>query len=167
MAKEAGIHPPGLAAILVVGYGNELRGDDAVGPGVADSVRDWDLPGVQVLKLHQLTPELSEVVASAEAVIFVDAAFAAENADVQVRSIGPSTETAMSAHASNPSALLALAQALFGRRPPAWLVTIPAVNFALGAPLSATAEQGRGGALNRLRELMGELRAATGRFTVS
>jgi len=160
----SGTHPPGPSAILVVGYGNELRGDDAVGPGVADSVRTWALPGVQVLKLHQLTPELSEAVASAEVVFFVDAAFAAENAKVQVRSIGPSTETEAIAHASHPSALLALAQALFGRSPPAWLLTIPAENFVLGAPLSATAEQGRVVALDRLRELIGA--RSEGRSTV-
>src|SRR5262245_30725916 len=61
----------GRWSVVVVGYGNELRGDDAVGPRVAQAVAAWDLPGVCGLAIHQLTPELAEILAAAARAIFV------------------------------------------------------------------------------------------------
>ena len=37
------------AEILVVGYGNTLRGDDGVGPRVAEAIGKRQLPGVRTL----------------------------------------------------------------------------------------------------------------------
>jgi hypothetical protein len=59
--------------ILLIGYGNELRGDDGVGPYVAREIDRRDLPGVRTFALHQLAPELAEEIAGADGVIFVDA----------------------------------------------------------------------------------------------
>src|ERR1043165_3956952 len=59
--------------LLVIGYGNELRGDDAAGPEVARSIAELQLPGVEVLVRPILTPELADNVAQAATVIFVDA----------------------------------------------------------------------------------------------
>ena len=39
--------------LLVIGYGNELRGDDGVGPWVARSVADWQVAGVEAVAVHQ------------------------------------------------------------------------------------------------------------------
>jgi hydrogenase maturation protease len=44
--------------LLVIGYGNELRSDDGVGPRVARAVAEWRLPGVEAIAVHQLTLEL-------------------------------------------------------------------------------------------------------------
>ena len=55
--------------ILVIGYGSQLRSDDAVGPRVVEAVADLQLEGVQTLIRHQLTPELSEIISTARAVI--------------------------------------------------------------------------------------------------
>lgn len=62
--------------ILVIGYGNTLRGDDAVGPLVAEQVAIWNWPDVRSLPVHQLTPELAAEIAQVEAVFFIDAAIA-------------------------------------------------------------------------------------------
>ena len=58
---------------LVIGYGNTLRSDDGAGQRVAEKIGQWELPGVGALAVHQLTPELAENIAQADAVIFVDA----------------------------------------------------------------------------------------------
>ena len=76
-----------MSEALVIGYGNELRGDDAAGPRVAAAVEQWQLPGVRVLILHQLTPELADPIASSGLVIFVDAALEAEGG-VKVERMG-------------------------------------------------------------------------------
>ncbi len=48
-----------MADILVLGYGNELRGDDGLGPLVARTVADANIPGVRVLTARQLLPEFA------------------------------------------------------------------------------------------------------------
>jgi Ni,Fe-hydrogenase maturation factor len=58
---------------VVIGYGNDLRGDDALGPLAATAVAEWDMPGVQAIAAHQLMPELAEPLAQADLAIFVDA----------------------------------------------------------------------------------------------
>src|SRR5262245_1795360 len=63
----------GRWSVVVIGYGNDLRGDDAVGLRAAQAVAAWDMPGVCGLAVHQLTPELAEILAGAALAIFVDA----------------------------------------------------------------------------------------------
>jgi hypothetical protein len=69
--------------LLVIGYGNELRGDDGVGPAAARAVAAWNEPGVQGIATHQLTPELADAIAGAEEVVFVDARIGAGEVVVQ------------------------------------------------------------------------------------
>ncbi len=60
--------------VLVVAYGNTLRGDDGVGWHVAQQLWDGGLgDGVEVLTCHQLMPELAERLSTVERVVFVDA----------------------------------------------------------------------------------------------
>lgn len=60
--------------ILVVAYGNPLRGDDGLAWRAADLLEQGELtPRIEVVRLHQLTPEVAETVRSRDAVIFVDA----------------------------------------------------------------------------------------------
>jgi hydrogenase maturation protease len=124
---------------LVIGYGNELRGDDGAGPRVARAVQGWGLPGVRALALHQLTPELAEDLAGARVAVFVDAAADADPAGP--RRLSPGGGNALG-HICDPGTLLALARGLFGRSPPAWLITVPARSFAPGEGLSETARAG-------------------------
>jgi hydrogenase maturation protease len=136
--------------VLVIGYGNELRRDDGVGPRVARAVAEWNLPGVAALDRHQLTPELAEAMAAADEVFFVDAS-AGDEAGVCVRPLCPNSQRLAPGHTSNPDELLALTQALYGRRPRAWLITVPAPDLGLGEELSAAAACGVGEALRYLR----------------
>ena len=56
------------ADLVVIGYGNELRGDDGAGPRVARAVAAHNLPGVQIITAHQLTPEMADGLAEARVV---------------------------------------------------------------------------------------------------
>jgi hypothetical protein len=49
--------------ILVIGYGNTLRGDDGVGPRVAEAIEELNLPGVRTLVCQLLTPEFADPIA--------------------------------------------------------------------------------------------------------
>lgn len=140
--------------ILVIGYGNDLRGDDAAGQRAAAQVDAWRLPGVEVRARPQLTPELAEPLAAADRAIFLDTHPVSSGPDVRVRRLHPATSTARLAHTCDPQNLLALAQTAFGRSPEAWWITIPATDFDFGAPLSPLAERGMADALAAVRLLL-------------
>jgi hydrogenase maturation protease len=144
--------------LLVIGYGNELRRDDAVGPRAARAVAAWRLPGVEGVATHQLTPELAERIGEAERVVFVDAG---QDDVVLMRPVKPSQTAQVIGHTGEPRGLLALAEALYGRRPEAWLITLPAPELGFGEGLSVAAEHGLAEALRQIRALAGTLAAAT------
>jgi hydrogenase maturation protease len=136
--------------ILVIGYGNELRRDDGLGPRVARAVAEWGLPDVRALARHQLTPELTETVAGADAVFFVDAA-ADDEPGVRIRPVRSEGLGSVLGHMSSPAELLDLAAVLHDRRPTAWLVTIHAADLRFGEELSPSATQGMEEALQHIR----------------
>jgi hydrogenase maturation protease len=143
------------SAILVLGYGNPLRGDDAVGPQIAQAVALWALPGVRTLALHQLTPELAAVLAEVRYVLFVDGYRTdATAATVELRVIAPHNQAQLAAHTGDPRALLALTNAVYGHSPRAWLLTVPATSFDYGADLSHVARAGVASTLPLIRDLI-------------
>ena len=138
MTPEQQASPEGL---LVIGYGNTLRRDDGVGPGVAEAVAALALPGVRTLACPLLTPELAEAVSQAHVVIFVDAAVDAPR-EVQLRTLAPAESSQVMAHAASPATLLALARDVFGHAPEAWWLTIPVEDLGIGEELSPLARRG-------------------------
>ena len=73
--------------ILLIGYGSTLRGDDAVGRHVVEIFAGRSLPNVTTISVTQLVPELAAQIATAQAVIFVDASGDNELRDVDIREI--------------------------------------------------------------------------------
>ena len=50
---------------LIIGYGNTLRGDDAVGQAAAQALAgEAAIAGAETIACHQLTPELAERIAA-------------------------------------------------------------------------------------------------------
>src|SRR5436190_15561011 len=135
---------------LVIGYGNELRRDDGVGPQVARTVAGWNLADVTALACHQLTPELLEILGRANAVCFVDATNDSSADAAILEPIQPAADTLLG-HMSSPQALLALVEALSGRCPQAWLLTIRGHDFGFGEGLSPETTGGLEQALHILR----------------
>jgi hydrogenase maturation protease len=129
-----------MADVLVIGYGNPLRGDDGVGCVVAEEVaKHFCDPEskVQVVACHQLNPELAEAVADARAVIFVDASVELNAGEVKITPVTPDRfSPAAVTHHLEPSALLATASELFGQAPPAKAVLIGVASFDPGMRLT-------------------------------
>lgn len=139
---------------LVIGYGNELRGDDAAGPQVIQELLRLNLEGVKAVAVQQLTPECAHEISSARLVIFVDAAASPTPNQVVVHPLRPSNHASHIGHVSNPEELLALALALFHECPPAWLVTLPSRSFELGAGVSVVTAQAIPRAVAQIQELL-------------
>jgi hydrogenase maturation protease len=126
--------------ILIIGFGSTLRGDDAVGRLVSETIADKELPNVVALSLTQLVPELVTLVVSARAVIFVDASVA-DQEEVEIREILPACPLSRRFHDTGPRELLALTRHCYGRSPLAWLVTIPTRNMRISDELSGAARR--------------------------
>lgn len=143
-----------VASTLVLGYGNGLRRDDGLGPHVAlaAGAREW--PGVRVLAVDQLTPELADDLATVTTVIFVDASIAPGEAVTVHRLDATRSASPPMAHACDPSALLALARLLYDRAPDAYLIEIRGADFGLGEGLSPTALASATLALERIEAVV-------------
>lgn len=144
--------PVALAPQLVIGIGNRLRSDDGVGPRLAEEVEAWGLSGVESMAVQQLTPELAPRLAACVRVLFIDAWLvdgAATTPRLDLLEPLEALEVAAAqpqpprfSHHSTPRALLQLAEGLYGRRPAAWWLRVPAQGLELGERLSpATAAQ--------------------------
>jgi hydrogenase maturation protease len=151
-----------MTPILVIGYGNELLGDDAAGPRTAAALARENRAHVRSLSVPQLTPELAEPVGRCRRVIFIDTTANPAQHSVQLRPVEPATHSVGIGHASRPAELLALALALYGRCPSAWMITLPGSQFAPGTSLSPLAELGVADALARIRALVDRLEPAPG-----
>lgn len=112
---------------LVVGYGTAMRGDDAVGWYVADLLAlEQRFADVDVLSVHQLTPELAADFASASRVVLIDAAADGdEPGSVHVSDVKPDcAAVGVFSHHVDAAALVALTDALYGEAPPTTMVTV-------------------------------------------
>lgn len=140
--------------VFIVGYGNSLRGDDAVGQEVAQALWELrehsaDLAAASITWAHQLTPEMAPELAASGFGIFVDAAAGnrpAGSVTVEVlgggggcRGAGAPAATAVATGCwqdLGPRQLLRLALDLYGNAPPAVLVSVGAGSMGPGVGLS-------------------------------
>jgi hydrogenase maturation protease len=123
-------------AVLVIGYGNELRRDDGVGPWVARELAALGLPKVRVRTLPQLVPELAAELAGARLAVFIDARLgSSQEKEVTMERLTPSGNPEIPGHWADPGALLTLAS-IYGRAPAAVLVSVTGQDFSLGEGLS-------------------------------
>lgn len=135
-----------MPRVLIVAYGNPLRSDDGVAWHAADVLEGkFSSEEVEILQLHQLTPEVAEEVRSRELVLFLDAACIddIENAcagGVRVRELlaADSREhnPGQFSHVYSPAKVLALAHALYQARPKAFVITVAGLDFGHGQSLS-------------------------------
>ncbi|MBE9225049.1 hydrogenase maturation protease [Phormidium sp. LEGE 05292] len=141
-------------SFIVIGYGNDLRSDDGIGPRVANEVEAWGLPNVKSLALHQLTPEIADTIKDVDGVIFVDACQLPDVQEVQVLTIEAEETGKSMTHNVDPRSLLALSQTLYNHHPHAWCINVPAVNFEMGETLSSVAEKGVVEALEKINFIL-------------
>ena len=123
---------------LIIGYGNPLRGDDGFGWHAA--VRLWDLihdAGIEILPVHQLTPELMDPISRAGRVIFIDAAVGEDAGKLTVTTLDTTGAPSPAfTHFATPAALLEGTRSLYGAKPEALLITVVGLDFEIGADLS-------------------------------
>jgi hydrogenase maturation protease len=115
---------------LVIGYGSPVRGDDGLGWRAADRLRERALPEVEILTVHQLTPELAEDLSRADLAVFIDAREEGLPGEWRAELVAPQTETTQAfTHHVTPASLIHGARLLYGRAPEGVLFTMSGESF--------------------------------------
>lgn len=130
---------------LLIGIGNPLRGDDGLGRAVAEQLaRETGDTGIDcdIHTVHQLTPELAEVMAKANLAVLIDASRQGEAGELRIRLLSPCTRPgAVGMHHMTPEELATLTAALYGQCPPIIMVSLTGADFGIGEHLSAIVAQ--------------------------
>jgi len=117
-----------IASILVLGFGNPGRADDGLGPAFADFVSALGLARVQAESMYQLQVEDSLELSLSDIVIFVDATTDPQAA-FHLCPVSADPSPSFTSHEVSPGGLLAIAKALHGTAPDAYLLTIRGHEF--------------------------------------
>ena len=127
------------APILIFGWGNPSRGDDALGPLFVERIEALNLPGVECLTDFQLQVEHALDLLDRERILFVDASLEAEPPYRHSR-LSPARDATFSTHAITPESVMQVYVDLHDDAPPPCeLLAIRGEGFELGEPLSAAA----------------------------
>ena len=129
-----------IKPLLIFAYGNPSRGDDALGPLLLDRLMaQADASRIEFISDFQLQIEYALELAQREQVWFIDAAVI-DGSAFSWSLLQPLKDHSYSSHALSPAALLHVYQTITGLPPPpAYLLSIQAISFELGADLSTTA----------------------------
>lgn len=123
--------------IVVIGYGNPLRGDDGFGGLAAEFIEERHLPGLEVIISHQLTPEMTASISTTRYAIFLDAVAGDEPGALSATPVEHCDPTPSGvSHYFEPGSLLALSKEVYGKAPSATLITATARTFRHGADVS-------------------------------
>ncbi len=145
-----------MPKVMLIGYGNPLRTDDAIGWRAAgelsSQVHDDD---VEIVACHQLNPEMAEAISQTKLVIFIDACTdgtpgRVSRRDAQVGKFSPELMT----HHLDPESLLACAKELYGRAPKAVVICVTGECFGYGRELTPTIERVLPGVIELARGLI-------------
>lgn len=125
---------------LILACGNPLRGDDGVGPWLAEWAEDRlrSESTVRVLAPQQWTPELAEEIAHAASVLFVDCSAESPPGSVAIIEVQASAPArSLATHHLGAPELLALARDLYNSLPrKSLLLTVGAGSTQLGEEFS-------------------------------
>jgi hydrogenase maturation protease len=132
--------------LLIFGYGNPSRGDDALGPLLLERLEEASLrenrktPAViELLTDFQLQIEHAMDLVNRDLVLFVDAHLACAP-PYSLRAVGETAASSHTTHALSPGAVLKVYRQIEGvAPPPSFLLSIRGECFELGETLTAAA----------------------------
>ncbi len=118
-----------MTETLMLGWGNDGRRDDGLGPAFVRVFAERALPGLTVSSDYQLQVEDAVEVARFPRVIFVDADRSGPEPFSFRRVLPAASSLSFSSHSVTVGGLLALTRELFGHEPEAWLLGIRGYDF--------------------------------------
>ena len=149
------------ASVLVFGYGNPSRGDDALAPLLLQALQSDDrLAGasgqVEFLTDFQLQVEHALDLAGRRVVLFADAHVSCA-APFTFTRLTEARDDSYTTHAMSPAAVLHVYRRVCGLAPPpCYLLSIRGQHFELGEPLSTEARDNLDAAVGFARDLLSD-----------
>ena len=152
-----------MPRVLIVAYGNPLRCDDGVAWRAADALEaKFPRTEVEIVRLHQLAPEVAETAGQFPSIIFIDAASPEEEqiepGRIQVEEILPENNSRSDAsrfsHGLSPQTVIALATKLYDAHLQSYLVTVKGDNFEHGDSLSPVVSAALPSLISRIETLV-------------
>lgn len=137
-----------------------MRCDDGVAWRAADALENKFSSDVEILRLHQLTPELADTVRNFGTAVFLDAASCDGSQDmpgtIRLEEICGASEPARFSHVLSPRKVLDLALQLYGASPRAFVITVAGENFCHGDFISAPVASALPELVDRIERLINE-----------
>ena len=137
--------PMSSKPLVVIGYGNPGRGDDALGPECLKRLEAWQAArrgasGIEFIEDLQLNPECAVDLVGRELVLFIDAHVSCPPPFTFTR-LRPARDASYSSHVMSPAAVVQVYEEIYGHpAPPSFLLSVRGEAFELGAPMSRDAE---------------------------
>ena len=127
-----------MARVLIIGFGNAVRSDDALGIHAAHALGDYyrDRADVRTIPTSQLSWELAEDLSQADFVLFLDASAAEVPGTIVEEQLESRSSSPELTHHCTPGTLLITAMQLYGRAPCAASLTMVGSSFDVGVGLS-------------------------------
>jgi hydrogenase maturation protease len=146
-----------MVKLLLFGYGNPGRGDDALGPELIGRIAQLHLADVECQNDMQLQVEHVTDLAACKRVLFIDADIScAEPFDFS--EISAVKDDSYTSHAMSPTALLHAYSQVYGKNAPAaFLLRIRGYDFELGDPLTGKASANLERATEKVRDWLADI----------
>ena len=147
-----------IQPILIFGYGNPSRGDDAIAPQLISRLEALQPAGVELITDFQLQVEHALDLEGRELALFIDASVSGEAPYVFSRLL-PQQDKSYTSHEMSPAAVLHVHQQINPNPPPpSYQLAVRGEFFDLGEPLSEAAVANTEAAFALLQKLCSDPR---------
>jgi len=131
---------PTHSKLLIFGYGNPSRGDDALGPLLLERLQQGQYRDIEILTDFQLQVEHALDLEGRDLVLFVDAHLNC-NPPFAFTALQAENDRSYTTHAMSPASVLQVYLDIkHSPPPPAFMLSIRGERFELGEGLSSAAE---------------------------
>ena len=133
-----------MKKVLIFGYGNPGRQDDALGVMLADHMEKWaEEKGIKSIDFdtnYQLNIEDALTISEYDMVIFADASIE-QITGFKLTKVIPSQKTEFTMHAMSPDFVLHLCQSLYDKYPSTYLLHIKGFEFEMKEILTTSGKE--------------------------
>ncbi len=154
-----------MKKILIYGYGNPGRQDDALANKLVDMLQDWieeyTIEGVATDSNYQLNIEDAEIISHYDIVFFADASTEDIN-DVLLTEVEPNnSKVEFSMHAVSPAYVLDLCSKMYNKTPKTYLLHIKGYEWEFMEEMTKKAESNLNDAFSLMKyKILGALHLA-------
>ena len=111
----------------IIGYGNELRGEDAFGLDVIKKLQNYSCEDTKLISAFCLTPELVLELLEVDEILFIDACYETQDFYALACSIQKSRSNL--SHQIEPQTLIALLENVYHKKVDYWIYSMLTNNF--------------------------------------